>query len=61
MIHTMLEDMVERVGRENREWNIADRDDRGIISNWSRESNSLEWLTSAVEVNSNLERRHYDA
>ena len=37
----MLDDMVERVGRENKKWNIEDRDDRGIISNWSRESNRI--------------------
>ena len=31
MIHTMWEDMVERVGCENRLWNIEDRDDQGFI------------------------------
>ena len=41
MIHTMWEDMVERVGCENTEWNIEEKDDRGIISNWSRESNRI--------------------
>ena len=41
MVHTMLDDMVERVGCENRERNIEDRDDQGIISNWSRESNRI--------------------
>ena len=41
MIHTMWKDMVERVGYEKREWNIEDRDDLGIISKWSRESNMI--------------------
>ena len=46
-MHTMCEEKVERVGLfegvgyDNREWNIENRDERGIISNWLRESNRI--------------------
>ena len=63
MMHTMWEDKVERVGLferggyENREWNIENRDDRGIIINWSRESNRIG--IGDFSSGSKLESRHY--